>query len=415
MSNSYKLEDYSEDKIQKALRDYDDIASDLSSSNYKTFNNNLQQYLHVINTNKIISQIISSKLPDIDFQTWYSKAKATVRGMVGSGHLDWPLEKPQKLAHQLELLKTIAEGNDNIINYCTNFMYVDNNFDSMTYEFIRQIIDPFTRDIKRLIEDEISVLLLKVNTYDSVDEPKTMVKLFISHSSKDKTLAEALAELLKNSLKLSADEIRCTSVEGHRLPGGAKTDDHLRQEISTTKAFIGLISKAATDSMYVLFELGARWGTGKNLLPLLAHSVPPDVLKGPLSGYNALSCDNISQLHQLINDVADILKITPEKPAAYDHYVQKVLSIPPAKVKNSSQDGDEVLEFEPRSGTLLSKQRELRYCHKCYRSSPSKKVELQERENGWMCSVCGSFFSNPNYNPPRTTNNDYNPLDLNRL
>jgi hypothetical protein len=197
MSHNYNLEDYSEDKIQKAFRDYEDVASDLSSSNYKTFNNNLQQYFHVINTNKIIPQVISNKLPDIDFQTWYSKAKATVEGMVGSGHLDWPLEKSQKLAHQLELLKTIAEGNEDIINFCSNFMYVDNNFDSMTYEFIRQIVDPFTRDIKRLIEDEIAVLL-KVNTYNSdsyIEEPKTMVKLFISHSSKDKTLAEALAEL----------------------------------------------------------------------------------------------------------------------------------------------------------------------------------------------------------------------------
>jgi hypothetical protein len=402
MSHSYNSEDYSEDKIQKALRDYDDVVSDLSSSNYKTFTNNLQQYLHVINTSKIISQVISNRLPDIDFQTWYSKAKAIVGGMVGSGNLDWPLEKNQKLAHQLELLKTIAEGNEDIISFCSNFMYVENNFDSMTYEFIRQIVDPFTRDIKRLIEDEIAVLLSKASTDDSdsyIEEPETMVKLFISHSSKDATLADALAELLGNSLKLSADEIRCTSVEGHRLPVGAKTDDRLRQEISVAKAFVGLISKATTDSMYVLFELGARWGTGKNLLPLLAHSVPPDVLKGPLSGYNALSCDNRSQLHQLISDVANILEITPEKPASYERYIKKVLSIPPAKVENSSKDGDEVLEFDRRSGIYISKKDRLGYCPNCWHSS-SEKIPLKEQENGWRCNVCGKFYSNPDYNPP---------------
>lgn len=61
---------------------------------------------------------------------------------------------------------------------------------------------------------------------------------------------------------------------------------------------------------------------------------------------------------------------------------------------------DKDLQFESSSGTFLSKQTRLRYCHKCYHSSPSKLVELQERDNGWRCSVCDKFYPNPNWNPP---------------
>lgn len=165
-----------------------------------------------------------------------------------------------------------------------------------------------------------------------------MIKLFISHSSKDQKLAEKLTELVKNALRLSSDEIRCTTIDGYRLPGGAKTNEQIKREVRESIAFIGLISTAAADSMYVLFELGARWGSDKHLLPLLAPGVSTDILKGPLSDLNALSCDNVAQLHQLVKDLADVLTITPENPAVYQRYIDGILAISPSVVKIPSGD-----------------------------------------------------------------------------
>jgi len=159
---------------------------------------------------------------------------------------------------------------------------------------------------------------------------ENMIRLFISHSSKDKQLAEKLVELLKNALRLASQEIRCTTVDGYRLPGGAKTSDQLKREVRESDAFIGLISTAVADSMYVLFELGARWGSNRHLLPLLANGVSSDILKGPLSELNALSCDNTAQLHQLVQDIANILEIDPENPAVYQRYINEILAVPPA-------------------------------------------------------------------------------------
>jgi hypothetical protein len=89
---------------------------------------------------------------------------------------------------------------------------------------------------------------------------KATVSVFLSHSSKDVPIAFALIELLRNGIGLRAQEIRCSSVDGYRLPGGANTEVQLRQEVNTAKAFIGLITQNSLASPYVMFELGARWG-----------------------------------------------------------------------------------------------------------------------------------------------------------
>lgn len=90
--------------------------------------------------------------------------------------------------------------------------------------------------------------------------------LFISHSSKDIDIVEALVELCRSALIMPGGKIRCTSLVGYRLPGGAVVDDQLRHEVHDANAFIGLISYNSIRSMYVFFELGARWGAGKQLV-----------------------------------------------------------------------------------------------------------------------------------------------------
>ena len=153
------------------------------------------------------------------------------------------------------------------------------------------------------------------------------IDVFISHSSNDADIATALIELLHTACNISGDRIRCTSVDGYRLELGTNTDEQLRAEVNAARLFIGLITPASMQSAYVLFELGARWGAGLRLAPVLAAGANATLLQGPLSALNALDCSNESHLHQLVSDVATFLAYTQASPALYDRYLKRLVSI----------------------------------------------------------------------------------------
>jgi hypothetical protein len=138
--------------------------------------------------------------------------------------------------------------------------------------------------------------------------------ILISHSSRDVELASALVDFLRAGLL--TNRIRCSSVDGYRLPAGVHTESQLRAEVNSTQVLIGLITPNSLASAYVMFELGARWGAGSFMIPLLAGVIADDI-RGPLSGLNALSGNNDAQLHQLLGDVSKALDIHVQRPESY--------------------------------------------------------------------------------------------------
>lgn len=122
---------------------------------------------------------------------------------------------------------------------------------------------------------------------EAMPSTKPDILVLISHSSKDRALAEALIELLRAGLGLLATQIRCTSVDGYRLPAGVNTDTQLRREIADAGVLVGLLTPNSISSTYVLFELGVRWGIERPMIPLLA-GVTPEEMRGPHRVLNAL-------------------------------------------------------------------------------------------------------------------------------
>lgn len=97
----------------------------------------------------------------------------------------------------------------------------------------------------------------------------TKIGVFISHSSRDEVVARLLISLVRSAINIPPDDIRCTSVDGYRLPAGASVNETLRTEIFGSTAFVALITPNRIESAFVPFELGARWGAQKPFLPLL--------------------------------------------------------------------------------------------------------------------------------------------------
>jgi hypothetical protein len=149
--------------------------------------------------------------------------------------------------------------------------------------------------------------------------------VFVSHASEDRKLAAALVNLIRSAFNMAADKIVCTSVDGYRLPAGGDTDEILRDAIRNAKTFVGIVSPASRKSTYVLNELGARWMTAKNLVPLTAGGVGPGELRGPVGQLNALDLSSRANVHQLIGDLGTELGIESERPEAFEDHISTVV------------------------------------------------------------------------------------------
>lgn len=154
------------------------------------------------------------------------------------------------------------------------------------------------------------------------------IELFISHSHADVEVATELINLLRSAIQnLAHDAIRCTSVPGYQLEAGARTEDHLLAELLGAKVFIGLLSKQSLESTYVLFELGARWGAQKHLIPLLVAGMKASELRAPLSSLHAISAAVEAQIHDLLVQIASQLGLLLTKPSVYEGQVKKLMRI----------------------------------------------------------------------------------------
>lgn len=155
--------------------------------------------------------------------------------------------------------------------------------------------------------------------------------LFVSHASADADLAKALVHAVERAFNISARQILCSSVEGYRLEGGARTSDTLRAVIATAPAFAAILTPQSIVSSYVLFELGARWGVGKQISPLLARGATADVVPGPLKELNVLDLAELDQSFQFIDELKAVLGLPHEPFSAFRSAVND-LSISAASV-----------------------------------------------------------------------------------
>jgi predicted RNA-binding Zn-ribbon protein involved in translation (DUF1610 family) len=242
---------------------------------------------------------------------------------------------------------------------------------------------------------------LENNDEESGKMTSSNIFLFISHSSNDIAFVQSLIDLIRAALNLDVSKIRCTSVDGYRLPGGANTDEQLKKEVHDAETFIGVISSESIKSIYVVFELGARWGANRSLIPLIAPGANTDVLGGPLSGINALNSSNRSQLSQLLDDLSRELSLPLQPASSFQRHLDAIINSPqkspPITVEKSEsvlkQNNYELVETEGRAVVYKSKTEPIHYaCPSCF----NKEIHiLQDRRvvSGiFDCPSCKSTY-----------------------
>lgn len=192
--------------------------------------------------------------------------------------------------------------------------------DAEIFGFLKKADRPHIDLRKESFDEGVSKLL---NYLAKAEDDE--LALFISHASADEEIAAALVDLLQGALNLPNNLIRCTSLNGYRLPSASSVDERLRHEVYEARTFVGIITPRSIQSIYVLFELGARWGAGRHLAPVLAGGADAKALKGPLSNISALRCDDHAQIQQLVRELASSLGRTKNDSDSYDAKINSLV------------------------------------------------------------------------------------------
>ncbi len=133
-----------------------------------------------------------------------------------------------------------------------------------------------------------------------------MIDVFISHSHNDKLLAEAVTQLLRDTIDLNGGKVRCTSAYGSDLAIGSKFAKQLRRDIDASEVVLAILSDSSIASQFCLFELGAAWGLKVPIKPLLAPGFDGAAVGRPLSDLNFLHWHSETDWIKLIEEIAEL-------------------------------------------------------------------------------------------------------------
>jgi len=154
---------------------------------------------------------------------------------------------------------------------------------------------------------------------------------------------------------LPHSEIRCTSAYGFQLSVGTNIHERIKQEVRESEIFIAIITPSSIKSTYVLFELGARWGVGLPLFPLLGRGARVQSLEdGPLGVVVALNLADRDEVVRLIEEVGDALNQRPSKISSLTLAINDVVAAAKEETKEvatSQADQQEEVEIQNLSLT----------------------------------------------------------------
>jgi hypothetical protein len=132
--------------------------------------------------------------------------------------------------------------------------------------------------------------------------------IFVSHRESEQQIAMLLVEFLLAAIDIDDDAIRCTSVPGHQLPFGETIGSRLKADIHASSGVYTILTPESLTSKWVLFELGASWGLGKMVVPILGQGLRPADLPGPLSAYPCVQIDASDAAARLLDSTSQLAK-----------------------------------------------------------------------------------------------------------
>lgn len=124
------------------------------------------------------------------------------------------------------------------------------------------------------------------------------MKIFISHSSKDKELVLMFVDLLVQGFHIDYDAIFCTSMD-NALRVGDDFIKNIKVNLHDSEIVLFIITQNYIDSKFCIMEMGAAWAFKDNIFPII---VPP-------LDYNILNDTPLKTTQSMIlSDAEDLFK-----------------------------------------------------------------------------------------------------------
>jgi hypothetical protein len=88
---------------------YNELCDAVVGARYQFFRDHLANFFDTIDQTPAAKRVVGNLESRVDLKAWYAECKKSIGSMVGSGRLDWPKDRTDKLAMRVALLRAFAE------------------------------------------------------------------------------------------------------------------------------------------------------------------------------------------------------------------------------------------------------------------------------------------------------------------
>ena len=199
-------------KLDRFFAEYDEIAHRLSMARERDFARILRSWFACLEG---APEIVVREIHHLEaLQTWdivASQVMKPPRDMVGSGELDWPDDKLERLGGQLLLLRKLASEEIKVMQFSFNYFYSgDNNINSNVNEMASLFFLPHTEELRRRLEDICDDILDTDFHVPASDRVVTLNHNVESFNQAISALEETLHHLQENNAIDPNDKTRIT-------------------------------------------------------------------------------------------------------------------------------------------------------------------------------------------------------------
>lgn len=128
------------------------------------------------------------------------------------------------------------------------------------------------------------------------------MRIFLSHASQDKVIANKLKEWIDNSF-LGTVEIFVSS-NPNDLSIGEEWLNKIREALSEAQIIIVILSNYSIDKNWIYFECGAGWLKRIPIFPICISDINKSNLPSPLSSFQAMNLNDESFSFDLMNSLS---------------------------------------------------------------------------------------------------------------